>query len=500
MTFSFLKSPFVILVVALAANVLFAAFYLPAQARKQWETVREELLARGEKLEMEDFAVQYVEDERNFFADPLWRELSNREAVTHNGVTYHKSRTKAEEWKISVLSKRIEGEEKTALEAKYPEFQPLGDEVHRYKLLSKFWEKARREGNTQRAAEFVLEVLAPAAPVIARLRELGGRPDAYYPLEYGEGAMMSVEHLLPLLSASQWLDLHESVLLSQGRSGEAFDDVQLLFRLAGALNREQVIIVVLTEINILKTGLAAVNRGIKTHAWNEDQLLEFDKMLAKIDVAARLAGGLRAERAVMLEFLPLIEKQVWETVSSLRGPEEKTADKKVLMRPILGLYPVYWMPADKAFYAQAIQKWAEALDEAPRKGLRAEFFPDPLEAAQANRSGWSKVQFLLSHLMLRSLSGIFFLGAHLQADVLQTRVAIALERFRIKNGDYPDELSALVPEFLPVLPVDPVTMGPFHYVREQDEKFRLWSVGWNETDEGGKAGKKRTEADWVWGQ
>lgn len=502
MKFPVLKNPFVLLAVGLAANVWYAAIYLPAQARKEWETAREELLARGEKLSPADFAAPQVEDEMNFFADPLWQELFDREAVTNMGVTHHKSRKPEGMWKISVLRRPIEGEERKTLEEKYPEFRPLGEDKNRYELLRRHWAKAGKAGDTERASQFVLEALAPSEPVITRLRELGTRADAYYPLEYGEGAMMRVEHLPLLLSASQWLGLHQSVLLSQGRSDEAFGDAQLLFRLAEALNREQTFLVVLGEMSIIKMGLMAVNRGIRKHAWTEHDLLEFDRKLAKIDVPARLAAGLRAERALTAEstFL-LLEKEGLEALASLREKGEGLGYKEVLVRPVFGFYRIYWMPADKIFYVRAIQKWVEALDEAPDRGLRDEFFPDFLEEYfEANRSAWAKVRRLQSKLMLSSLTGSFSRAAHLQVGVLQTRVAIALERHRINSGGYPERLEALVPEFLPALPLDPVTLSPFHYRRENSEKFLLWSVGWDEVDENGKIGKERVEGDWVWGQ
>jgi len=38
----------------------------------------------------------------------------------------------------------------------------------------------------------------------------------------------------------------------------------------------------------------------------------------------------------------------------------------------------------------------------------------------------------------------------------------------------------------------------FKYRRSANDKFLLYSVGWNKADDGGTPGKVLTEGDWVW--
>lgn len=53
-----------------------------------------------------------------------------------------------------------------------------------------------------------------------------------------------------------------------------------------------------------------------------------------------------------------------------------------------------------------------------------------------------------------------------------TELAVALRRFRLDRGHYPDSLSDLVPGYLPALPLDASTGQPPYYTREGDG-FRL---------------------------
>jgi len=84
------------------------------------------------------------------------------------------------------------------------------------------------------------------------------------------------------------------------------------------------------------------------------------------------------------------------------------------------------------------------------------------------------------------------------------RVAIALERYRLAHGDFPESLDVLAPQFIAKLPHDVINGQPLHYRRTSDGQFVLYSVGWNETDDGGEVGLTKkgyldiSQGDWVW--
>ena len=91
-----------------------------------------------------------------------------------------------------------------------------------------------------------------------------------------------------------------------------------------------------------------------------------------------------------------------------------------------------------------------------------------------------------------------------QSSVDLARVACALERYRLANGQFPDTLDALAPKFIAKLPHDVINGQPLKYRRTDDGQFVLYSVGWNETDDGGTVGLTKNgdldpnKGDWVW--
>ncbi len=94
--------------------------------------------------------------------------------------------------------------------------------------------------------------------------------------------------------------------------------------------------------------------------------------------------------------------------------------------------------------------------------------------------------------------------ARAQASVDLARVACALERYRLANGQYPETLDTLAPNFIPKLPPDVITGLPLRYQHTPDGQFVLYSVGWNATDDGGKVVYAKSgspdmnQGDWVW--
>jgi hypothetical protein len=116
---------------------------------------------------------------------------------------------------------------------------------------------------------------------------------------------------------------------------------------------------------------------------------------------------------------------------------------------------------------------------------------------------WHHTAF--SRLIFGNLMRSFQRAALRQNRANQTIVACALERYRLANGKYPDDLAALTPQFAEQLPFDVCGGKPLKYRLSPDGQFLLYGVGWNEKDDGGKIVKTPDgtdivpkQGDWVW--
>jgi hypothetical protein len=99
----------------------------------------------------------------------------------------------------------------------------------------------------------------------------------------------------------------------------------------------------------------------------------------------------------------------------------------------------------------------------------------------------------LARISIPHFEGSFHSCAENQTKANLAFLACALERYRLANGRYPEMLDKLAPAFASAIPADVILGQPLHYHCENGEKFTLYSVGWNETDDGGNA-----ELDWTW--
>jgi hypothetical protein len=110
----------------------------------------------------------------------------------------------------------------------------------------------------------------------------------------------------------------------------------------------------------------------------------------------------------------------------------------------------------------------------------------------------------LSRMFLPGVAGCAGKFARAQNSVDLARLACALERYRLANGQFPEALEALAPKFIEKLPHDVINGQPLKYHRTDDGQFVLYSVGWNQTDDGGQVALTKSgnadmnKGDWVW--
>jgi hypothetical protein len=112
---------------------------------------------------------------------------------------------------------------------------------------------------------------------------------------------------------------------------------------------------------------------------------------------------------------------------------------------------------------------------------------------------------ILERVLLPALGNAAIKFAYAQSSTDLARTAIALERYRLAHGEFPESLDALAPQIIEKIPHDVIGGEPLHYRRTDDGQFVLYSVGWNEKDDGGVVGRttngkgvNNRNGDWVW--
>ena len=219
--------------------------------------------------------------------------------------------------------------------------------------------------------------------------------------------------------------------------------------------------------------------GIQHHAWNETQLAVLAGQMEHIDLLPSLAGAVCYDRV-----------STCYTVEN-----EWTTGKKHSVGPVI----LYGYLCENLV---AISDWDERTVESI--DLRAHRMQsDKINAVEAEVAGKHSNARNGGTTVLLNLGACKTI-ANSQVLVDQTQIACALERYHLAVGLYPTSLATLVPRYLPQIPSDIFDGKPMTYVPKWPQKFLLYSVGWNETDDGGTIAHKNdgsedlTKGDWVW--
>lgn len=462
------------------------------RGKHDWETYKRQLEAKGEKLDWQAFVPPAVPDSRNFFTAPIFTNMLNGKIEmtpygNDGGPNFH------------------------------PDASKTGYDVYRVQVTDlQVWQNYyRHRTNTEKMGSFsiapepqtpakdVLLALSKYNSAVEELRQASQRPYANVPLNYEEG-FNSASSLLPILAelkrCTQLLQLRADAELAEGQTAKALADIKLLLYLNNSLRTSPFLISHLVRIAIVAIGMQPIWEGLAEHKWSDEQLVALETELGKLDFLTDYEFTMRGERAFAIAAIEnqRLTREIISGFVTHRGNGSLLVTNKLILTPSAFFYQ------SELAIVRMQQQWLLPLVNtnsrivSPAAWQRAE---DTVHAGLKRYSPY-KVQALM---LFPAASATVRKIAIIQTSIDLARVACALERYRLAHGEYPESLDALAPQFIEKLPHDIINGQPLHYRRTDDGKFVLYSVGWNENDDGGTVGLTKNGSavdletgDWVW--
>lgn len=297
-------------------------------------------------------------------------------------------------------------------------------------------------------------------------------------------------------------------------------------------------------IRVALTGLAsdAGWDALQADGWTEPQLARFQKACETNVLFQQMPQALASERVTRLyamDWFASHSYQAWidrftDVFKSFgsKAPELDTATLTGQWRQWV-FHPTWshaWKAQDELHYLRHSQAELTILREAVERGSWAWLQEQQTALRDQYRRPSAEWRFYLSLPLHDSLSEIvgnrrttspvcpypnfskaWSATARNLTQHEMVTAAIALKRYKLREGKMPDELAALVPAYLKVVPRDFMDGQPLRYRRNADGSFLLYSVGEDARDDGGDArvsggspGQQRREwwsgRDWVWSQ
>jgi hypothetical protein len=260
------------------------------------------------------------------------------------------------------------------------------------------------------------------------------------------------------LSLSRVLKLEALALLETGDHKKALTDFVVQERLSRMYQPEPAVLPAMLRIIILDQALAVVRVGINLNQWTDADAAEIQRSLADVDFRADCIHGFASERAqtnLLLDQIKSEPRRDWPRPFVNPG---MTAWRLWWIE----LMPRGWIDQNKVI----INQWYDRLLANPtlsQTGIPTHS-PGPYTFIAATCA--------------RFMGGNYEVAESSQNEMNLCRLALALRRYCIRTGHYPDSLADLVPDFIPQVPA-PIgsDAAPQPYRRTADGAV-LGSKGW----------------------
>lgn len=362
---------------------------------------------------------------------------------------------------------------------------------------------------------------------LADLRQAIQQPVLHFQVNYHQGFNALLPHLARSKSASQRLLAATVMAMHEGRTEEAFANLQALVALPARYREEPFVISQLVRCAIVAIAASATWEVLQYPHWSEERLGQLQSAWEAVQTIPQMERALTMERAcVLVEYEKARESLTrFDSLGGLGGTSSALQDlaeagNQLMTDPAEGFaslierFPLRWgwkwwnCYHDETWYLQAVQR---SLDAARGTTNGQPFVPlqDKVKA-EARRIGDTPPQFLLARLLAVDVSSKVVeksVVAETQCRVALT--AVALKRFERRFGKRPTDLNALVPMLLPAVPLDPMDGQSLRYRLSDTNSFLLYSVGLDGVDDGGDVNPKEPNSrsffwtqckDFVWPQ
>jgi hypothetical protein len=378
------------------------------------------------------------------------------------------------------------------------------------------WQRANdSEPGTTNSWEDLTAAVDQNQMIFALLWQTIGKPNADFGIQYSRGGvdlsykylhLSETEMAVQRLSAAMMCDLHN------GDTASALENLRAMLALAGAMRGERLIISELVRMAIVQISIAPNWELLQSSNLTDEDLAQLQGDWAKFDFVQSTENALAMERVI-----GEISIRKWRASGSeLAGAVSGGGDfwDSVKTTPKMFMWRGWWTYPDelRAVRGYEVMIKAMRLEQTNNSFLTAiQYQEDNLDGLTVTNSDELDYHWLFSGDMSTSADLIrVVMAVETAKQVVMT--AIALKRYQLKHGNYPTTLTALVPAYLPAVPLDPVDGKPLRYRPNADGTFLLYSIGPNGRDDGGNASLEkgatiksmswlnRQALDWVWPQ
>jgi hypothetical protein len=339
--------------------------------------------------------------------------------------------------------------------------------------------------------------LATNKEVLGSIRAVLAKSGFDFKLDHSRGVDMNLRHLAQAKSLCLWLGTACQEALRNGKNQAAHEDLLAAVAIPKVLEHDHVIISELVRVAISSINFGTTWEALQADVWTEEQWAALQNAWESNTFVTNMILSLRVERADGESYFERFRnsndatyKSMFPTWRSALSDEDEVVihwwqgeffRKQIYCR----LWRFAWLYQDENFYLRGMQL---LIDDSRSGAAKANQEPNENWFGLAESSPpnfYDNLRFGISTQDLPDFSVASVKSARAETMRSMVLCAIALKRYQIRHGTPAPDLNALVPEFLPEVPVDYMSGKAMKYRLSPGGAPILYSVGDDGNDDGG---------------
>ena len=436
------------------------------RGKAAWEDFKKKWEAKGEVFDYKQVVPKPVPPGKNFANTPLLKPLLEQE------------------WNADFTKSKPVDKKKTqradglvALEGKLPRLAQwrTGRAVdlaawQKYFRDQQDWPHPEKAG--QPADDILFALKKHEADFAVLTQAAKNRPLCRFDIKYEATFAALLPHLSVLRSAARGYTLRALAHLANNNPDAALADVRMNLFLVNCIKDEPLLISHLVRIAMLDLSLQPVWEGLASNRWKAAHLATLEQQLASIDLLESHRRAMLGERDMANLMIEKMRDKPPAEWAKLFGDD----DRGLFDFPVI---PNGWTYQNQVnlnrMHLQFSQRVVDAKARLIKPKIAAAF---DQKFDQPQRGPYH----VMVNLLMPAIGRMAIKTGSAQSAVCQARLACLLEAHKIAKGKYPAKLA----ELKAALPTDPYRGKSYLYRPDPKGRYLLYSVGWNEKDDGGK--------------
>ena len=345
--------------------------------------------------------------------------------------------------------------------------------------------------------------------LLAEIQKAMEAPILNHQLDFANPSQIKFLHIIKPKQAAHWYGAGAQLKLREGRLSDARNDLVAEVSLLRFLAEDHIAISELVRIAVAALARAHTWEALQVEGWRDEDLAAVQAAWEQQRFSSNMTHALEGELVFMSGSISEMRKSNEQTYTLLFGGLADFLDDAEA-GPNAWIERIKNLPGGEAaidFWRRQIycRLWRFAWShQAERRMMQNMTELIRLARIATGNSSYQAIEDDLTSLLFKatdkgpydrlrfpppesvvSLSKTIQKATRGEIDRSLALCAIGLKRYSLRHGRLPENLTALVPEFLSAIPVDYMDGQPIKYRLNADGSFTLYSVGEDGKDDGG---------------